>query len=713
MATTLSGKNKRVLMPGLTYAENGVVTDGDGRGQMMTADGAVAVPPKPDKDTTYAGNGVDTSVPSASPSVTVGNGTGFVDSDASGNGDGGNESGGEAVVTGGSAGGGDDPSNWDTNLTYVYDAVSGKWVPKPEEKVDTYEQFLAGAEERAKGVREDTYAANAAARASAEKNAEKERQRAIVDADASYQLNTSAYGANAERLASMGLTNSGYADYLKSQSYAQMRGEVQYANAQSDYAKRVAAEQEAAGNREADLKYADYVNAAEGKLAEYKQGKADKLTAAADTLLAAASAVTSAEELEALIERANNAGLSQEVINNIKSVGDSAVIKYGEQMQHDTYLDILVKIDQGVSASAIEAIMKNAGIAEDSEYYTDIMNKLAERRLVEFEAVQKGAASGDYSAAEVEAWARENGYVDENGNITSDIQTIIDSIPEVSDTEVEADAAAQKEAYNSIINAIAQGVPESSINILIKDSGINTDSDYYRDIMSQLETRTERYRTEFRNVISDAIKDPEFNSESIISIGGTCGLTKEETIAEYQKIVQSTVTKDMFRGLSDDDAYKKYHDINDDPYVDETTKKAVRNYYDDRYIIDGVTIPERKINVADEWSKQSGYGENFSIVLPGEGLFGLGKGYDVEHGKRASEYTSKALTATYKDQKGSDASYGAVVVYEGRIFMYCEDEDGNDGWTLVQKRESSGEASFKALCGKLGVEYYSARGEEF
>lgn len=70
--------------------------------------------------------------------------------------------------------------------------------------------------------------------------AEAERERAVVDAQSAYRQNLAEYGANAERLASMGLTGSGYGEYLDSRAYATMRGEIQGAHATETTAKKAA-----------------------------------------------------------------------------------------------------------------------------------------------------------------------------------------------------------------------------------------------------------------------------------------------------------------------------------------------------------------------------------------------------------------------------------------------------------------------------------------
>lgn len=86
-------------------------------------------------------------------------------------------------------------------------------------------------------------------------NAEAERQRAIRDAGSSYQTEKSSYGANAEALRRMGLSGSGYAEYLDSKAYAQKRSDIQGANVLLETRK------DAAGNT-----YADAIAAAKDKL---------------------------------------------------------------------------------------------------------------------------------------------------------------------------------------------------------------------------------------------------------------------------------------------------------------------------------------------------------------------------------------------------------------------------------------------------------------
>lgn len=94
--------------------------------------------------------------------------------------------------------------------------------------IDSYYDYLeTEMPEHLKDIYNDTIAAidQANAKTIAEINAAKER--GIVDANTSYEQNKATYGANAEALASMGLTGGGYSDYLNAQAYAAQRDEVQ------------------------------------------------------------------------------------------------------------------------------------------------------------------------------------------------------------------------------------------------------------------------------------------------------------------------------------------------------------------------------------------------------------------------------------------------------------------------------------------------------
>lgn len=103
--------------------------------------------------------------------------------------------------------------------------------------------------------RDMIYKAAETQRAEEYRLAEIERERGVVDARTSYAQNMATYGANAERMDRMGLTGSGYSDYVNAQAYATQRAETQAANAQSEAAKREARYAENQAKIDADLSY--------------------------------------------------------------------------------------------------------------------------------------------------------------------------------------------------------------------------------------------------------------------------------------------------------------------------------------------------------------------------------------------------------------------------------------------------------------------------
>lgn len=74
------------------------------------------------------------------------------------------------------------------------------------------------------------------AKAKAIADAESARARGLVDAESVYGLQTGAYSRNAEALASRGLTNSGYSDFLAAQAASDRTAARMNANAQADSA---------------------------------------------------------------------------------------------------------------------------------------------------------------------------------------------------------------------------------------------------------------------------------------------------------------------------------------------------------------------------------------------------------------------------------------------------------------------------------------------
>ena len=123
---------------------------------------------------------------------------------------------------------------------------SGPAVPSPEQEptYDTVqnETGSVGTEDKVTtGETVPTYAEwLQQQKEEAYRTAEVNREKAIIDAANSYEANKATYGAKAEALASMGLTGSGYSDFIDAQAYATKRSEIQGAYAREEEAKRLA-----------------------------------------------------------------------------------------------------------------------------------------------------------------------------------------------------------------------------------------------------------------------------------------------------------------------------------------------------------------------------------------------------------------------------------------------------------------------------------------
>lgn len=205
-------------------------------------------------------------------------------------------------------------------------------------------------------------------RQQAEQNAEKERERSVIDARSSYEQNKATYGAQAETLANMGLTGSGYSDYINAQAYANQRAETQNANANAEQTKnnanyvadnaKLEIEQNAGqSNLSAEATYAENMANNDAALAQYKQQKEEEKKSAYSELLNYANNGTyDSEQLKSL---ADKYGLSEADINNLTGAAETYknnkykenyanaldnIAQYGSQLDNN-YLDNMYKMD--------------------------------------------------------------------------------------------------------------------------------------------------------------------------------------------------------------------------------------------------------------------------------------------------------------------------------------------------------------------------------
>lgn len=251
-------------------------------------------------------------------------------------------------------------------------------------EVDTYEEFLLKQEGFYKEQLDKLNAQIEQNKQNALQQAESERERAVIDARSSYAQNLATYGANAEQLAAMGLSGSGYSDYLNQQAYATQRAETQNANAQAE-ATKVAAEQQANSDKlNAELSYAENMQGNAEKLAQYQQQKAEEAKVEEEqkkqyyaALLTSAN--TGEYTSEQLASLGAQYGLDEVQISQLQAAAD----KYKSDQQSLSYTEALQMIsDYGadLDVSYLETLLNTGSISQ--EQYNQLMAQYS-KELVE------------------------------------------------------------------------------------------------------------------------------------------------------------------------------------------------------------------------------------------------------------------------------------------------------------------------------------------
>jgi len=255
-------------------------------------------------------------------------------------------------------------------------------------------------------------------RIQAEQNAERERERANIDARSSYAQNLSQYGKVGEQMQSMGLSGSGYGEYLNAQAYAQQRAEQQAANASATAAKRdaqytadqtkLAADQQANSDKlNAKLSYEQNVNQNAGELAKYQQQKAEEAKAKAEQeeaerkaayaelLSQANSGSYSKEQLQ---ELATKYGLSESDIASITDAAD----KYKQSKYSENYASAIDNINQygsELEADYLDNLLELDYISK--EQYDSLKEKYNNKVALESKKkIEESMESGDYGSIE-------------------------------------------------------------------------------------------------------------------------------------------------------------------------------------------------------------------------------------------------------------------------------------------------------------------------
>ena len=341
-------------------------------------------------------------------------------------------------------------------------------------EVDTYEEFLLKQEGFYKEQLDKLNAQIEQNKQNALQQAESERERAVIDARSSYEQNKATYGANAEQLAAMGLSGSGYSDYLNQQAYATQRAETQNANAQAE-ATKLAAEQQANSDKlNAELSYAENMQGNAEKLAQYQQQKAEEAKAEAEQKMQYyAALLTSANTGEYTSEQIASLGAQYGLDSTQISQLQAAADKYKSDQQSLSYTEALQMIsDYGsdLDVSYLETLLSTGSVSQ--EQYEQLMAQYS-KELVESGDVatedtdkiddlhQSGQISDEDYNKQKEQW---NSQIDtsetffNSGNMSaSEAKKQLDEILNNEWTSEENKKALQK-TYDSLYNVVTNDV---------------------------------------------------------------------------------------------------------------------------------------------------------------------------------------------------------------------------------------------------------------
>lgn len=281
----------------------------------------------------------------------------------------------------------------------------------------SYEEYI---EQMKTGYRQQVDAAN--------KEAEIAKQKAMVDAQSSYQTNKAGYGANAEALAKMGLSGGGYSDYIEAQAYAQKRQEAQKASA-------VEAQTKAANEQT----YQDFIRQANEKLAEkalYDERVADEREYAEqqkederlynEQILAEQREY---QEKQLQDQREYNEKLTAEERAYQEKLAAEERERQQAKLESDrAYSEKLAAEERAYQEKLIEEQrayeeeQRAKQKAEDKEYQEYLEHKQAEaEKKTQYEKLLNGANSGQYTSEQLSSLGKQYGLDD------AQIKTLTDS----------------------------------------------------------------------------------------------------------------------------------------------------------------------------------------------------------------------------------------------------------------------------------------------
>lgn len=200
----------------------------------------------------------------------------------------------------------------------------------------SYEEYMKKYGEQIDQEHADTLKAIADEKALAYDRARANEQSAILDANNSYARNLSSYGAKADALASMGLTGSGYSQYLDSQAYAQNRNDISVAGAQKAAAQNEADLAYSKNVRDTNAFYRDLKNKNATDLYTYREGIFNKV------LEGITNGTYTAADIDKLAPLYN---FDQPQIDVLTTAADSYKVRTEEKAAYDNFTEAIDNLE--------------------------------------------------------------------------------------------------------------------------------------------------------------------------------------------------------------------------------------------------------------------------------------------------------------------------------------------------------------------------------
>ena len=283
-------------------------------------------------------------------------------------------------------------------------------------------------------------------RTNAYNNAEETRSKSIIDANTAYQHNLATYGAKAEALASMGLTGSGYSDYLNAQAYAEQRADIRDAKAEAAEDKRLADDAYNKRITTAQDKYDENILKAKEKIFTYKESIYDNLLKGAQEGAYTSKQIENFAQLYELSEEQKTSLLDvvapyeteikSEIVSyitpdttdeKIQSYVNSGYFDDAEELKGARTKAVIKEIEGYISSGDFASMQSKADAAYGKGYIS-----LPEYQKMYYDACIKNCASNPPYYSEQETMLEDVRRLGEQGKLTrADVKSIEKYIKDV------------------------------------------------------------------------------------------------------------------------------------------------------------------------------------------------------------------------------------------------------------------------------------------